>query len=672
MLNVIKWLLFIVPICLVTSTQALSNTNITIKAGNAFIIAHPDNALSVETTAANELAVYLQKSIGVEAQIMPEGELESPNAADVYIGHCKFTKLQDFYLSTLKQEAFQITVNKSRLFIYGDDEKGDPFSGRKRTGTLLGVYDFLENEVGVAWIWPGESGEDVPTLKELTLQSFSRLDYPRFCIRSMLFGYMKWEPENVRKDIKIWCKRMKLSWIQKAWFGHSWGRYIFKTGMDKEHPEWLALWNGERKKPHCCTSNKEFRDYIVEQCLTNPVNKGKSIVSISPSDGYGFCECAECRALDPEGTDYIKCGGAGPNLSNRHWAYVNYVAKEVKKRNPDLNIGMFAYTAYRKPPTNIDKLEDNIYLSFTFSAAYFVQPESKAKYYSQVDAWKSKGVKIVGREYWGMHYWLDLPFIFTRQIKESTPYLYKRGLIAMYGEAQKNFATQGPNYYLVAHLMWDPEANADKIMNRYYKAFGPSAKDIESYYNTFEQSVLDNQEHIKGFGYHPLVNSWPELFPEKTILQAKQHLINAQKSVAGNKKFEARVEFVGIGFKYTEIMVELLGIYRALGRSGVPLWFFGYEGDVVAVKHHNLPDMPDDWKKFWKEYPTEPISQSEKTKLLKRALFLGNEREKIIEEYAELPAISRGMYQYTIHTKIRPWHQTIKDELKKQNIITDK
>ncbi len=654
---------------LLMGQQSYAGSDLIIKHDKNFIITQPDAALPAEKTAAQELAKYIGQSTGAKTEIIPEGKLENKNIADAYVGQCRFTKEQVFYNKRLRQEEFSIVVQDGKLFIYGDDGIGDPYAQDNRTGTLFGVYDFLENELGVAWIWPGKSGEDVPAVEELRLQSFSRTGNPMFYNRSMMFSWLKYEQQGVKDDIKYWMKRMKMGCVRKMWFNHSWDTYVFKQDEDVRHPEWLALWGGERKKPHCCISNSEFRDYIVQQCLNNPRNKDCSVVSISPSDGYGFCECEKCRALDPDGTDYST---GLPNLSDRYWAYANYVAKEVKKRNPELNVGMYAYTAYREPPANIEKLEDNLVVSITFSVAYFVKPEEKERYYRLIDNWKSKGVKIVGREYWGMHYWLDLPYIFTKQIKESMPYLYKCGFTAMNGEVQKNFATQGPNYYLVSHMMWNPETNADKVLARYYKAFGPAENHIRKYYGTFEDSILENQNKINAFAYLELINSWPEIFPEKTVSKAGECIQEAKKAVKGNPVYEERVNLVDTGYLYTKNMLELLGIYRKLGRGGVPLWCFGYQGALAEFKYwKTLPEMPATWVEFWKKHPDEPLGKEEKIELLKRALILGNERERLLKEYAELPALPLGNYQYSISTGIRNWHLTIRQELEKEGIITE-
>ncbi len=457
---------------------------------------------------------------------------------------------------------------------------------------------------------------------------------------------------------------MKLSWVPKAWFGHSWSTHVFKKELHKEHPEWLALWGGERRGPHLCTSNHELRDCLVEAVLENAEKKGYQIVSISPSDGVGFCECPTCRALDRSGTDYA----ASPvNLSNRHWDYANAIARKVKKRRPDLGLGMFAYTTYRNPPTNLDTLENNIHVSFTFSTAYFVKPELKQQIFQQVDRWKGKGVKLVGREYWGMHYWLDLPFLFTQQIADAMPQLHQAGMIAMYGESGKNFATQGPNYWLASHLMWDAEADATATMDRFYAAFGPAERHVRDYYAMLENCVKDHADKIPSFGYRPLINVWREVFPEAELQQAGTHLKQARRAAAGNEELEQRLRVIEVGYEYTVMMVELLETYRRLGRAGVPLWFFGPEGDLAQARHYDLPggQMPTSAQQYWQEHPSVPLPADEKLRLLKQAKDLGQQRERILDQHADLPAISRGLYQSNIERGRRPWHQTVLKELER-------
>jgi len=625
------------------------------KRGETFVIAYPGGGPEAEKVAAEEMADFVARAAGLVTKVVIEKDLATPDAADAYVGATSYAKSRGLYRQALDPESYVIKTDGGKLFIYGDDAPGDPWSSSVKTGTLSGVYGFLEDYLGVTWIWPGPTGEVIPKLDGLDLPRIDLYSRPALAIREFLYGI---------KGSK-WYKRMKLAWVMKGWFGHSWTYHYFRKGMEKKHPEWMALWGGERRGPHLCTSNRELRDYIVQSVIEMAERSGDSIVSISPSDGYGFCECEHCRSLDRPGTDYT---AHMPDLSDRHWDYANYIAREVKKRKPGLGVGMFAYTAYQNPPSNIERMEDNLYISFTFSAAYFVKPEFKKETYDRFQAWSRKGAKIVGREYWGMHYWQDLPYLFTREIAESTPWLCDRGMIAMYGETDGNFGTQGPNYYLVAHLMWDPRADAAKIMDRFYAAFGPAADSVRAYYDTFEDAVHANQDKIASFAYIDVVNAWPEVFPPETIAKAGEHLEQAHRAVAGDPELEARLKVVEVGYEYTKMAVELLGLYRQLGRAGVPLWFFGYEGDVDQYETtYKLPGgMPAKNREYWQEHPRVDLPHEEKVLLLRRAKELGERCVQYLDQYKDLPAVGGvGRSLAAMEKDTRPWHKMVVRELEK-------
>ncbi len=624
------------------------------------MVVYPAKPLPVEKFAAEELATYLSKSTGQPHRAVTENTAKATNAK-LFVGRCNALKKQPFFDDQLANEEFIITLKDGKLYICGSDGPGRPLSGTTNGGTLLGVYDFLEKELGIAWLWPGPDGEDIPSIEWGSLKDFSRRSAPACAIRGMQLSYMKYEPKAIANELTLWCRRQKIGWGARAWFGHSWDYYVRRTGIVKTHPEWLALYGGERRMPHCCTSNPEFRDYIVEQVFSYPINKNKDIVSISPSDGYGFCECENCRKLDKPGTDYDH---GVPNLSERHWDYANYIAREVKKRDPKRGVGMFAYTAYSEAPDNIDTFEDNLYVSMTFSKAYFVKPDIKKRFFERLAKWQTKGVKIVGREYWGMHYWLSLPYVFTQQIGESMPLLFKAGLVGMYGEIQKDFSTQGPNLFLVSQMMWDPSANPQKILTRYYQGFGPAESAIRAYFDTFEQAILDHQSAIPNYSYRQLIYSWPEVFDVATLKQAGESLDQARQSVSNaDGIYRRRVEFIGVGYEYTLIMMKLLTLYRRLGQAGVPLTAFSLAGDQIEADKYKIPSLPGVVIELWKSRPEKPLPKEEKIAMLKQAIEFGEARAQILQDNAENAAVSLGMYQFTIDRGIRPWHQTCIDEL---------
>ncbi len=628
--------LFIISLALLVVSAA----GLEWKRGQTLTIALPEKAEKSVLAAKAELEHCLPRALGVTVQT------GSPETADIVLGDTELTRKQKFYRSNLPEEGFIVAVSGRKLFIYGHDGKF--------TGTLFGVEDFLSRELDITWIWAGESGEDIPARGTLKLPDFARTEAPGFMTRGFFF--------NTDPGFLDWARRMKLSnrsggmfGGRKMVFGHSWNALYFKTPAAKEHPEWMAIYGGERRGPHLCTSNPELRKYIAEKAVEAAHKRKYDIINISPSDGYGFCECAECRKLDPPETVYTQ---NIPNLSNRHWDYAIAVADMVKKIDPKLGVGMFAYTAYKQAPTNVKRFPDNLYVSFCFSTVYFPKPESKAETYRVLAEYKKLDAKIIGREYWGMHYLLDFPYIYTGVLKESMPELATFGLVGMYGEAPGDFATNAPNYYLVSALMWNPKADSDAIMKRFYRAFGPAENEIRGYYETFERAVMQNTKSIPGFGYRSLVNAWPEIFPAPVLAEAEKHLAKAQK-LANTPQTAERVRRVSVGFEHAKLRLKMLEVYRKLGRNGEPLFCFSLAGDIAEAEFHKVP-LPADRKAFWETMPRHSLSKEERLAALREAFALGKEYEQFLKDNAEVMQFAVRADNTNEVKGIRPWRKTVK------------
>jgi hypothetical protein len=101
--------------------------------------------------------------------------------------------------------------------------------------------------------------------------------------------------------------------------GHAYGGIIRRNqeAFD-QHPEYLALVNGERGGSKFCISNEGLRELVVrdavEQIRRNPQ---RDSVSLDPSDGGGWCECEACREMG--------------NVSDRVVLLANEAAKAINQ-----------------------------------------------------------------------------------------------------------------------------------------------------------------------------------------------------------------------------------------------------------------------------------------------------------------------------------------------------
>ena len=156
---------------------------------------------------------------------------------------------------------------------------------------------------------------------------------------------------------------------------HLWGTHPAGQGISGPIPSgspWLKA-SGRasrtRKDGHdsqLCTSNPEVIEKLaqgmVETLWADPTIE---VISLTPNDGGGFCECKKCEALDgpPRGNFKRKPGQQTQpwSYSNRFAIMDNEVARRVAKVFPKVKIKVGAYAYYLSPPDIKDfRMEPNI------------------------------------------------------------------------------------------------------------------------------------------------------------------------------------------------------------------------------------------------------------------------------------------------------------------------
>jgi len=601
-----------------------------------------DDASGVQRAAAAELAHYAGRVAGQAIEVVTLGKL----AADApgltfFVGDGAAERVLGKSPKPWKSEEWMLRTVSKGLVLAGDDGAGDPWSIGTASGSMLAVYTLLEDHLGVRWFWPGAFGEHVPVNADATLPALDERRQPAFEIRSVQLGYSSiYHTKTFSEEARKWARRARLGWVKSAVFGHSWDAAfdLRKGDTFREHPEWFALVNGKRKPPQMCTTNPEVIARMVDYVLAGK----QDIMNISPSDGGGFCECERCQALDVPGV--LAYDKKHVQLSDRIFTYANEVARRVREKNPAKGCGMFAYTYYNRPPVKIQKLEPNLYLSFVFQSAAHRDSENLREWRESVSGWQKLGVKMVVREGWGNHYYHDMPFIHDRQIIANLAEASRLGFVAAYGEGSKSFATMAPNFWALTHMMWDPRRDPTNLMHDFYEsAFGPVAKEMEAYFETYNHALDTNwskRDRIvdtTGIAYANVIAAWGKLIPPEAVEAAEQHLKAAEaKAPAG--EYADRVKFHRFGQDYTRVMLELLANYRQLTELGVKMNF------TASVKA--LRDAP-----------------AERDALLKRTYELGEQREQMLLAHRDWAGPDEGLYAFTNDIKTRQWHTAVKTAL---------
>lgn len=575
--------------------------------------------------AAEDLRYHLQRITGAEIPAV-----EAPTATPaVFVGPqaAGLAGVDIAELGLAAEECVLRTV-PAGLVLAGDESYASD-RGLRSSGTCHAVSLFLERCCGVTWLWPGPTGEVIPPDPELSVPDLDLRARPGFAKRHIDCYYQRFWRQSQRDALQTWMTRTRQGNTIRGWFGHSWATYIPADQYFAEHPEWFAEVEGVRKPPQLCTSNPELRAEFLRRMLELPLNRNMDIWSVSANDGLGFCRCERCRAQGSEGDAY--------------WDFACWVAEQIQHQAPGRGIGSFAYGPYRQPPAGVPVLPENFYLSMTTYATTLNSPADREEYTRFLQAWQSRRPRIIMREYWGMHYWLDLPVVYTDKIAYELKLGHEAGLIGAYGEAGKNFSTQAPNYYLIAQLTWDPTQSAEEVLDRFYtRGFGPAADEVRAYFTGFEAALERGWVELElSVAYNTLIRSWHRVFTPEVLDEAEGHLAAAERLAAGDPAVRSRLDFLRTGLEYTRVMVALAEVYLRLAEAGVELEHFSAQVEVAELAPEQL------------------------RALLERAWELGQRRIELLNANVENAALDEGLYAHTIRAKLRQWHQTVAAQLGK-------
>ncbi len=539
--------------------------------------------------AAKELAAYIEKVSGAKPELITGEPKPVPERA-IWVGvQPQVKKLFPKVDFDFKHpEETLIISNKNHLVIAGRDRWNpnhlvvdgidEKIEGKQlEYGTANAVYTFLQDQLGVRWLWPGDLGEDVPHQKTLSFVPMEHRYHPQIRARGGLFNFSALSNRGYGRAHE-WTRRQRLQLDSlELDGGHAFTNWWER--FHKSHREYFALQpGGERngfpnpRTVKLCQSNpavwKQWLADVEKQLAKDP---NRRVFSGSPNDGWasGHCACENCRAWDhPEGEPrqfHWKSGNKlRPALSDRHVTFANNLARLLKKRYPDKDyyVLMLAYGHSRPAPIKAIP-DDNVIINSV--ANFFGRSVDDDRgstrgtlHREQFAGWGKVARHLMWRPNTGSPagWQQGLPDLSTKQLAEDLRFVARNHCVGLYVDSVwEHWATQGPQFYLMAHLAWNPKADDQAIMQDYYtRAFGPAANHVKNYFNVFEKG---REKHVKKHGGRAGLAKFTELYNKTLLQQAKNHLDRAKARVKDDPDiYRRRVDFVAAGFEYTRLMVE--------------------------------------------------------------------------------------------------------------------
>lgn len=474
--------------------------------------------------AAEELSTFLEQMTGAEYAIRRD---DSPDSQfEIVLGETNRKSLRDLpvELQPKAWEGFVILPENSKLFIMG---------GRIPRGTLYGVYDFLEQELGVRFLAP--EANHVPHNSTLRVAASARSFDPPLEYRAHFV------PHNARSGYNEWLQRSRINSIGSG-YGHvrrlyrtvhTFGNLVpVKQYFDKS-PEMFALIDGKRTSRELCLSHPDTLRVATATALDwargAKDDPGiKSIIHISQGDtGSPGCQCTDCAAADAE---------EGTPFTGQLIRFVNAVAREIGRDFPDILVETLAYHRSEFPPKKA-VAEPNVSVWFAPIGLDLGHPlNEQPKFWDNLQGWRRVSKKIYIWDYPQGFHDLLAPFPSLWPVARNIQLFAENGAT---GYMPQQPTTDGTEMrylrnYVMSQLQWRPDRDYRKIADEFCRLYYGSRsgeqimKYVDLLHDSFRRVDLPLNRHgsFKDDAFVPAADKILSRASQLAESQAQQHRID--------------------------------------------------------------------------------------------------------------------------------------------------
>lgn len=423
---------------------------------------------SVKKSAA-DLSLYLGKISGATFKV----ETGDGSTGIVVGTPAEFSKLpfenMKFGEGPFEREDYLLRSTAQGLYLMGASDLAVSDS----------VWDLL-HRLGYRQYFPGEVWEVLPHNSEPKI-SIDLREHPSFYARRIWYNWGLWGYNEV--PYRDWCVRNRMIKGFDLNSGHAYESIIAQNKAEfDQHPEYFALQNGVRRTSggdiKFCVSNPGLRQLVAAHAArVMRANPKLDSISIEPSDGGNWCECAECAKMS--------------GVSNRVLTLANVAAEEINKLGlGDKYVGILSYNKHSAPPT----IRANPHVIVSATTAFIGGGFS---FDQVVEGWKAQGATMGVYDYLSV---VDWDWNLPRGASGSRPDAVAAGLAKFHSQGTRFYDAEsgdcwgpcGLGYYVASRVLWDVNdaKHVDAIFDDFLdNAFGEAKAPMREFYQLINRDT---------------------------------------------------------------------------------------------------------------------------------------------------------------------------------------
>jgi len=532
--------------------------------------------------AARDLQQHIRLATSVVLPLVKADSNPPADGSRIVVGSGSLSRSLGLDATALESEEYVIETKPPYLLFIGRDPEIDEREARVGVPTVWAVAHFLDAYLGVRWLWPGEAGTYVPrrasiNVPEIDIRARPRLEmrllytlFPRReeDTRPMLEGR---KAQQFRDEAALWLEHHMLGSRSPLKFAHCFSHWWDK--YHEEHPDLFAVPAPGFQQPYPMKERVKLNlgnPAVIDRIMAEWQEAGApDSWCVGPNDGAGFCVGDASRAMDdPPNQPIMDIWEGRAKLGTRYVRFWNQLLRRMKETNPRAKLSSFAYHGYRDPPTKV-RAEEGLHLAIVHSYDA----------YEEWMSWIRAGAKMFLRPNW-WHTGAIAPHLPLHRIGNYFKFAYENDMMGFaFDSLLGHWATQGPNYYLVARLSVRPELSVDQVIDEFCSAFGTASGVIRRYIEYWEEftekakypihaggALLQKgglfEEATRRHGVTPsaIRGSWeaiPYLITEERLSEARKMLDEA-KEKEDDPAVKDRIEFLEDGLRHLEATRDLL------------------------------------------------------------------------------------------------------------------